>query len=125
MLKKMLTYGEVTDKKRTVSCSFLTYSVQRNRTNTSAHTQFTDATERSTRAPASRIITINQQRRMRWRLLAVRRQLAPSHVSHLVAAAAAAAAPSAAAEAAAAAAADGLPVANDVMSLLSVRNARV
>jgi len=66
---------------------------------------------------------------MRWRLLAVRRQLAPSHVSHLVAAAAAAAAasaaPSAAAEAAAAAAADGLPVANDVMSLLSVRNARV
>jgi len=57
---------------------------------------------------------------MRWRLLAVRRQLAPSHVSHLVAAAAAAAA-----EAAAAAAADGLPVANDVMSLLSVRNARV
>ena len=60
---------------------------------------------------------------MRWRLLAVRRQLAPSHVSHLVAAAAAA--PSAAAEAAAAAAADGLPVANDVMSLLSVRNARV
>jgi len=59
---------------------------------------------------------------MRWRLLAVRRQLAPSHVSHLVAAAAA---PSAAAEAAAAAAADGLPVANDVLSLLSVRNARV
>ena len=59
---------------------------------------------------------------MRWRLLAVRRQLAPSHVSHLVAAAAAT---SAAAEAAAAAAADGLPVANDVMSLLSVRNARV
>jgi len=86
-------------------------------------TEQTQATERSARAPASRIITINQQRRMRWRLLAVRRQLAPSHVSHLVAAAAAA--PSAAAEAAAAAAADGLPVANDVMSLLSVRNARV
>jgi len=90
-------------------------------------TEQTQATERSARDPASRIITINQQRRMRWRLLAVRRQLAPSHVSHLVAAAAAAAAaaPSAAAEAAAAAAADGLPVANDVMSLLSVRNARV
>jgi len=88
-------------------------------------TEQTQATERSARDPASRIITINQQRRMRWRLLAVRRQLAPSHVSHLVAAAAAAAAPSAAAEAAAAAAADGLPLANDVMSLLSVRNARV